>query len=62
MRTYLLQNSAEERKRRRKAGVPEEISFKTKPEIALKHVHLACEGGAACGVVQRDSGYGETYT
>jgi hypothetical protein len=34
----LPQNWAEGRKRRRKPGVPEEISFKTKPESALKHL------------------------
>ena len=34
-RLYLPQDWAEDRKRRSKAGVPEEIGFKTKPEIAL---------------------------
>jgi SRSO17 transposase len=32
-RLYLPQDWAKDRSRRRKAGVPKEISFKTKPEI-----------------------------
>ena len=34
-RLYLPKEWASDRKRRRKVGVPDEISFKTKPEIAL---------------------------
>ena len=37
-RLYLPEDWAEDRKRRRKAGVPEDISFKTKPEIALEQI------------------------
>jgi SRSO17 transposase len=48
---YLPQNWAEDRERRRKAGVLEEISFKTKPEIALEHLW-----GTVCGVVLTDAG------
>src|SRR6266496_1859416 len=33
---YLPQDWAKDRARRRKAGVPKEISFKTKPQIALE--------------------------
>jgi SRSO17 transposase len=54
---YLPQDCAEDRKRRRKAGVPEEISFKTKPQIALEQLRWACEAGLACGVVLMDAGY-----
>ena len=57
-RLYLPQDWAEDRKRRRKAGVPEEISFKTKPEIALEQLRWACEAGLARGVVLMDAGYG----
>src|SRR2546422_7548359 len=35
-RLYLPEDWAEDRKRRRKTGVPEDICFKTKPEIALE--------------------------
>ena len=48
---YLPQDWAQDRKRRRKAGVPEEVSFKTKPEIALEQLRWACETGLARGVV-----------
>jgi SRSO17 transposase len=58
----LPQNWAEDRKRRRKAGVPEEISFKTKPESALEHLRKACGTGVACGVVLTAAGSGiETH-
>jgi SRSO17 transposase len=57
-RLYLPQDWAKDRKRRRKAGVPEEISFKTKPEIALEQLRWACEAGIARGVVLMDAGYG----
>jgi DDE superfamily endonuclease len=43
-------------KRRRKVGVPDEISFKTKPEIALAQIRWACEAGLLRGVVLMDAG------
>ncbi len=49
-RLYLPQDWARDRKRRRKAGVPEEISFKTKPEIALDQIRWACETGLPSGL------------
>src|SRR4030081_2641955 len=57
-RLYLPEDWAKDRARRRKAGVPEEISFKTKPEIALEQLRWACEAGIARGVVLMDAGYG----
>ena len=35
---YLPQDWAEDRERRRKVGVPEEVEFKTKPQIALEQL------------------------
>jgi SRSO17 transposase len=55
---YLPQDWAADRDRRRKVGVPEEISFKTKPEIALEQLRWACEEGLPRGVVLLDAGYG----
>ena len=55
---YLPQNWAQDQKRRRKADVPEEVSFKAKPEIALEQLRWACEAGLARGVVLMDAGYG----
>ncbi|MET4391771.1 SRSO17 transposase [Bradyrhizobium sp. F1.4.3] len=47
-----------DRARRRKAGVPKEITFKTKPAIALDHLRWACAVGLPRGVVLMDAGYG----
>jgi len=55
---YLPQDWAEDGERRRKAGVPEGISFKTKPEIALDQLRWACEAGLPRGVVLMDAAYG----
>jgi SRSO17 transposase len=57
-RLYLPQEWAADKKRRRKAGVPRDISFKTKPEIALEQIEAACRAGLARGVVLMDAGYG----
>lgn len=57
-RLYLPKEWANDRKRRRKVGVPDEISFKTKPEIALAQIRWACEAGLSRGAVLMDAGYG----
>jgi SRSO17 transposase len=57
-RLYLPQDWASDSHRRRKTGVPEDVSFKTKPEIALEQIEAACEAGLARGVVLTDAGYG----
>jgi SRSO17 transposase len=57
-RLYLPQEWADDAQRRRKAHVPEEIVFKTKPEIAVEQVRWACEAGLPRGVVLLDAGYG----
>jgi SRSO17 transposase len=57
-RLYLPEDWAGDDKRRRKAGVPDEIGFKTKPEIALEQITSACKAGLPRGVVLMDAGYG----
>ena len=57
-RLYLPKDWASDRKRRRKVGVPDEISFKTKPEIALTQIRWACGAGLPRGVVLMDAGFG----
>ena len=57
-RLYLPEEWAGDAKRRRKAGVPGEISFRTKPEIALEQIRAACQAGLPRGVVLMDAGYG----
>jgi len=57
-RLYLPDEWAADAKRLRKAGVPGEIGFKTKPEIALDQIRAACQCGLPRGVVLMDAGYG----
>lgn len=57
-RLYLPQAWADDAERRRKAKVPEEITFQTKPEIALDQIRTAHAQGVAPGVVLADAGYG----
>jgi SRSO17 transposase len=57
-RLYLPKEWAEDEERRCKAGVPDDITFKTKPEIALEQVHGAIEAGLPRGAVLMDAGYG----
>lgn len=57
-RLYLPKEWSEDEERRRKAGVPDEVTFKPKTEIALEQVHWACEAGLPRGVVLMDAGYG----
>jgi SRSO17 transposase len=55
---YLPKDWAKDRARRRKTGVPKEIRFKTKPQIALEQLRWACAAGISRGVVLMDAGYG----
>ena len=57
-RMYLPKVWAEDKERREKAGVPEDVVFKTKPEIALDQLKWACDAGLPRGVVLIDGGYG----
>jgi SRSO17 transposase len=57
-RLYLPQSWSEDRKRRKKTGVPDSIQFQTKPEIALDQIRRARERGIPQGVVLADAGYG----
>jgi SRSO17 transposase len=57
-RLYLPRDWACDAARRKKAKVPEEIGFKTKPEIALEQIRSACDAGLPRGVVLMDAGYG----
>ena len=50
-RLYLPKEWVTDRTRRRKAGVPKEITFKTKPAIAVDHLRWACAAGLPRGVV-----------
>src|SRR4249920_1152120 len=55
---YLPQDWADDRERRHKAGVPDEVEFKTKPQIALEQLRWAQQAGLPRGVALLDAGYG----
>ena len=57
-RLYLPKGWAEDCKRRKKAGIPDEIDFQTKPKIALDQLAWACAAGLPRGVVLMDQAYG----
>src|ERR1700723_3029539 len=56
-RLYLPEQWVADAARRKKTGVPEEITFKTKPEIALEQIRAACAADLPRGVVLMDAGY-----
>jgi SRSO17 transposase len=55
---YLPEVWATDAGRRAKAGVPDNIVFRTKPEIALQQVQAALLTGVPIGTVLADAGYG----
>ncbi len=55
---YLPQDWASDRARRKRAGVPEEIEFRTKGDMALEQIHQALNAGLPRGVVLADAAYG----
>ena len=57
-RLYLPEVWAGDKKRRKTAGVPKEIKFQTKPELALGQIREAIERGIPPGVVLADAAYG----
>ena len=58
-RLYLPEVWCQDAERCRQAGVPEEVAFQTKPEIALEQIRQAMEQQVPVGVVLADAGYGK---
>jgi SRSO17 transposase len=58
---YLPHIWAEDKARRVKAGIPEEIAFATKPQIALQQIRELLAQGAPHHCVLADAGYGIDY-
>lgn len=57
-RLYLPEEWANDPERRKECGVPKEVQFQTKPQIALAQIRQAVEDGVARGVVLADEVYG----
>ena len=57
-RLYLPETWVKDRKRRKKTGVPKDIRFQTKLEIALEQIRRARERDLPEGIVLADAGYG----
>ena len=55
---YLPEDWALDPLRRSKVGVPDDIAFRTKPEIALGQIRAALAAGIPRGAVLMDAGYG----
>jgi SRSO17 transposase len=59
-RLYLPEDWAADEARRRRAHVPDDVVFRTKPQIALDQIKAALAAGVAPGVLLADAGYGLT--
>ena len=57
-RLYLPRAWASDDARRQKVGIPDDVTFKTKPQIALDQIRWACDAGLPRGVVLIDAAYG----
>ena len=57
-RLYLPEAWTEDKKRRQEGGIPEEIQFQTKPQIALAQIRKAVAEEVTRGIVVADAGYG----
>lgn len=57
-RLYLPQNWVDDAERRRKVGIPDDVTFMTKPQIALEQIQAAHAAGLPQGTVLMDAGYG----
>lgn len=59
---YLPQEWCQDVERRRGAGIPDEVTFQTKPQIALQLIDEAREAGVPFWLVVSDCSYGDNPT
>ncbi len=59
MRLYLPQEWVEDTVRRKAAGIPADVVFQTKWEIAIEQIEAALKAGVRRHVVLADAGYGD---
>ncbi len=57
-RLYLPHEWVDDPARRAQAGIPEDVAFQTKPQIALDQLRAACAAGIDAELVLADAGYG----
>ena len=57
-RLYLPETWAQDRKRRKETGIPQEVTFATKPAIALQQIRKAVEEEVTPAPVLADAAYG----
>lgn len=57
---YLPESWTSDLARRKAAGIPDEIGFRTKPELALEMIERAVRDGVPQGIVLADSAYGSS--
>src|SRR5215210_6408999 len=57
---YLPEEWAEDKERRERAGVPEEVGMRTKPKLAKEMLRRALEAGVKAAWVVADSVYGDS--
>jgi len=60
-RLYLPKSWASDEARREQAGIPQDVGFATKPQIALEQLRGACERDLPRGIVSADAGYGHDH-
>ena len=57
-RLYLPQPWTDDPARRAQAGIPDNVAFQTKPQIAITQIRAAIEAGVPTATVLADAGYG----